>query len=64
MQLPLVQVGTVNVDIIDGERMQLIWEGVAEGRITRDDLENPRVVVDTVVAELFQRLSGVASKIG
>lgn len=55
------KVGTVNLDIVDGERMQLIWEGVAEGRITRDDMKSPRVAVDAVVAELFQRFSGVAS---
>jgi hypothetical protein len=55
------KVGTVNVDIVDGERMQLIWEGVAEGRITEDEMKQPRVAIDAVVAELFQRYSGVAS---
>jgi Domain of unknown function (DUF4136) len=54
------KVGTVNLDIVDGERMQLIWEGVAEGRIEREDMTNPRVAIDAVVAELFQRYSGVA----
>ena len=56
------KVGTVNLDIVDGERMQLIWEGVAEGRITPEDMKNVRVTVDAVVAELFQRYSGVASR--
>jgi len=56
------KVGTLNLDIVDGERMQLIWEGVAEGRITREDMKNPRVAIDAAVAELFQRFSGVASK--
>ncbi len=56
------KVGTVNVDIVDGERMQLVWEGVAEGRITKADMKNPRVAIDSVVAELFQRYSGVASR--
>jgi hypothetical protein len=55
------KVGTVNLDIVDGERMQLIWEGVAEGRITRDDMKNPRLAIDAVVAELFQRFSGSAA---
>jgi hypothetical protein len=55
------KVGTANIDIVDGERMQLIWEGVAEGRITKDDMKNPRAAIDAVVAELFQRYSGVAS---
>jgi hypothetical protein len=56
------KVGTVNLDIVDGERMQLIWEGVAEGRITRDDMKNPRLAIDAVVAELFQRFSGSAAR--
>ena len=60
-QVEQYKVGTVNLDIVDGERMQLVWEGVAEGRITRDDMENSRVAVDAVVAELFQRFSGIAS---
>jgi hypothetical protein len=55
------KVGTANIDIVDGERMRLIWEGVAEGRITEDDMRNPRVAIDAVVAELFQRYSGVAA---
>lgn len=56
------KVGTANIDIVDGERMQLVWEGVAEGRITEADMDNPRVAIDAVVAELFQRFSGVAAK--
>jgi hypothetical protein len=56
------KVGTVNLDIVDGERMQLVWEGVAEGRITQADMKNPRVAIDAVVAELFQRYSGVAAR--
>jgi Domain of unknown function (DUF4136) len=55
------KVGTVNLDIVDGERMQLVWEGVAEGRITRDDMKNPRVAIDAAVTELFQRYPGSAS---
>jgi Domain of unknown function (DUF4136) len=55
------KVGTANIDIVDGERMQLIWEGVAEGRITQDEMKNPRATIDAVVTELFQRFSGVAA---
>lgn len=56
------KIGTANIDIVDGERMQLIWEGVAEGRITQAHMKNPRVAIDAVVAELFQRFSGIAAK--
>lgn len=55
------KVGTVNIDIVDGERMQLIWEGVAEGRITEADVKNQRLAIDAAVGELFQRFSGTAS---
>jgi hypothetical protein len=55
------KVGTANIDIVDGERMQLIWEGVAEGRISQDEMKNPRAAIDAVVTELFQRFSGVAA---
>jgi hypothetical protein len=56
------KVGTANIDIVDAERMQLIWEGVAEGRITREDMKNPQVPIDAVVTELFQRFPGSASQ--
>ena len=38
--------------------MQLIWEGVAEGRVSESAMKNPRAAIDAVVAELFQRFSG------
>lgn len=55
------KVGTANIDIVDAERMQLIWEGVAEGRITREDMRNPERAISEVVGELFQRFPGSAS---
>jgi hypothetical protein len=47
------KVGTANVDIVDADRRQLIWEGVAEGRLTEQRLENPAEAIDDVVEELF-----------
>jgi hypothetical protein len=41
--------------------MQLVWEGVAEGRITEPDLKNQRTAIDAAVGELFQRFSGTAA---
>lgn len=55
------KVGTVSIDIVDGEKMQLIWQGVAEGRITKADMKNRRLAIDSAVAEVFQRYSGTAS---
>ncbi len=56
------QIGTANIDIVDAERMQLIWEGVAEGRITREDMKNPQPAIDAIVSELFLRFPGSAAK--
>jgi len=47
--------GTANVDIIDAERKQLVWEGIAEGRVTDEALQNPGAAIETVVAELFEQ---------
>ena len=55
------QVGTVNVDIVDGEKMQLVWQGLAEGRITKEDMKNQQRSIDSAVGELFQRFSGTAA---
>ena len=52
------QIGTINVDIVDAAKKQLIWEGVSEGRVTEEALANPRVTVNAVVTELMRRYPG------
>jgi len=47
--------GTANIDVVDADRKMLLWEGVAEGRLTDKALQNPKQAIDTVVAELFKR---------
>jgi hypothetical protein len=54
------KVGTANIDIVDAGRNQLIWEGVVEGRLTREVMENPQPAIESVVAELFSRYPGTA----
>jgi hypothetical protein len=49
------KVGTVNIDVVDADRMMLVWEGVVEGRLTKKAMENPRAAIDAVVTELFTR---------
>lgn len=49
------RVGTANIDVVDAERKQLIWEGVAEGRLTRESLENPKPAIENVVHDLFMQ---------
>lgn len=47
--------GTVNVDIVDRTRNALVWEGVAVGRVTRQDREDPAGSIAEAVAAIFAR---------
>jgi len=47
-----------NLDIVDAEKKQLIWEGVSEGVVTEESLANPKVKVNAVVTELMRRYPG------
>lgn len=50
--------GTINVDIVDAEKKQLIWEGIAEGRVSQEAMENPKVTINAIVTELMQQYPG------
>jgi Domain of unknown function (DUF4136) len=52
------KVGTINVDIVDAEKKQLIWEGVSEGRVSDEAMNNPKVTVNAVVTELMRQYPG------
>lgn len=52
--------GTANIDVIDAKRRQLVWEGIAEGRVTDEALENPGAAIESVVAEIFERFPATA----
>jgi Domain of unknown function (DUF4136) len=52
------QIGTINVDIVDAAKKQLIGEGVSEGRVTEEALANPKVTVNAVVTELMRKYPG------
>jgi hypothetical protein len=47
--------GTVNIDIVDASKNQLIWEGISEGTLKRSDLEQPKQAIADVVALIFQQ---------
>jgi Domain of unknown function (DUF4136) len=47
------KVGTANIDVVDAKRKQLVWEGIAEAKLTSKMLENPGPAIDGVVAEMF-----------
>jgi hypothetical protein len=49
------KVGTVNIDIIDAQQKQLIWEGVAEGTLKKADLRRPQQAINKVVHLIMQQ---------
>lgn len=52
------QIGTINVDIVDAEKKQLIWEGISEGRMSEEAMANPKVTVNAVVTEMMRKYPG------
>lgn len=45
--------GTLSIDLVDAKRNELVWQGVAEGRLSQKSLKNPGPAVDQVVSEIF-----------
>lgn len=56
--------GTLNIDIVDRARNQLVWEGVAVGRIQSKSMDDPQPAIKTVVAQVFERYPARASAAG
>jgi Domain of unknown function (DUF4136) len=54
------KVGTANVDVADASKKKLLWEGVAEGELTRDVMKDPQSAVNTVVTQMFAEFPGRA----
>ena len=51
-------IGTANIDVVDAHKKEMIWEGVAQGRLTDQDMNNPRESIAQVVTQLFARFPG------
>lgn len=49
------QQGTLNIDVVDAARKQMIWEGVVTNSVTRKDLDNVQAAIDRAVAAAFAR---------
>lgn len=45
--------GTLVIDVVDAARKALVWQGVAEGRITQQVRDNPARAVDAAVAQIL-----------
>jgi hypothetical protein len=55
------RVGTANIDVVDAKRKMLAWEGIAEGRLTEDMLQNPGPSIASIVSEIFDQYPGRAA---
>lgn len=47
--------GTLNIDVVDAARKQLVWEGIVTGVITQTDLNNPQPAIDEAVTAAFAK---------
>jgi len=51
-------IGTANIDVVDAHKKEMIWEGVAQGRLTDEDMNNPRDSIARVVTQVFTHFPG------
>ncbi len=54
--------GTFNIDLVDAKRKQLVWEGVAVGRIREDSFDNLQQKIDDGVPLFFAEFPFVAGQ--
>ncbi len=47
--------GTLNIDMIDARHMQMVWEGVTVGEITKEHLKNREATIDKAVGNIFAK---------
>lgn len=45
--------GTLSIDVVDAAKKALVWQGIAEARITTKMRENPGEAVDSIVTEIL-----------
>lgn len=47
--------GTLNIDVIDAARKQLVWEGVVTKSVTQKDRDDVKAAIDAAVAAAFAK---------
>ena len=47
--------GTANIDVVDAEHSQLIWEALVEGRLSKKAMKDPEITINKIVSELFKK---------
>ncbi|RUM52464.1 MAG: DUF4136 domain-containing protein [Methylococcus sp.] len=46
---------TLHIDVVDRERMQMVWEGLAIGTVRQNSQDDVRSAVDETVARMFEK---------
>ena len=54
--------GTLAIDIVDAAKKQLVWQGVAQARLTEKMLENPTNTIDSIISDIFAKYPVPGSK--
>jgi hypothetical protein len=49
------QQGTLAIDLVDSQKKQLVWQGVAQARLTQKMLDNPGAAIGSVVTDIFEK---------
>jgi hypothetical protein len=52
------QVGTANIDVVDATKKEVVWEGIAEGRLSDKAMKDPAPAIGAVVTEMFLKFPG------
>lgn len=49
------QQGTLNIDVVDAARKQLVWEGVVTKSVSQHDMDNMEAAINAAVAAAFAK---------
>jgi hypothetical protein len=49
------QEGTLAIDLVDTSKQQLVWQGIAQARLTKTMMENPEATINSVVTDIFAK---------
>ncbi len=49
------KIGTANVDLVDARKKQVVWEALAEGRLSDAVMKNPQPAISSVIADMFAK---------
>ena len=49
------QQGTLAIDMVDSAKKQLVWQGIAQARLTKTMLDNPGAAIGSVISDIFEK---------